>query len=215
MIIVLMGAPGAGKGTQADLLVEKSGYRKISTGDALRKHVKLGTKVGKIAGEIMARGELVPDSVLLEVLKEEMGTNKSEVIILDGYPRNLSQAETLKQLVEETHPVKGCIHLDVARSDIVSRLSGRRVCTGCGATYHVLANPPKSEGVCDKCSAALYQRADDDSKSVSVRLDVYDSTTQPVLDYYRQRGLYCRINGAGVTDEIFRELGAAITTCLN
>jgi adenylate kinase len=215
MIIVLMGAPGAGKGTQADLLAEKVGYRKISTGDALRKHVKLGTKVGKIAGEIMARGELVPDAVLLEVLKEEMGTNQNEVIVLDGYPRNLSQAETLKQLVEAVHPVKGCIHLDVARNDIVARLSGRRVCTGCGATFHVSANPSKKEGVCDKCNSALYQRADDDAKSVSVRLDVYDSTTQPVLNYYRERGLYCRINGAGLTGEIFKELGDAITTCLN
>jgi adenylate kinase len=215
MIIVLMGAPGAGKGTQADLLTERSGYRKISTGDALRKHVKAGTTVGKIAGEIMARGELVPDNVLLDVLKEEMGSNPKEVIILDGYPRNLNQAETLRAVVEGIHPVKGCIHLDVERSDIVSRLSGRRVCSSCGTSFHVSANPPKKDGVCDKCGSGLYQRPDDDAKSISVRLDVYDRTTQPVLDYYRNRGLYCKINGAGVTDEIFRELGDAITTCLN
>jgi|694.fasta_scaffold42452_2 adenylate kinase len=214
MIIVLMGAPGAGKGTQADLLVERSGYRKISTGDALRKHVKLGTPVGKQAGEIMARGELVPDQVLLQVLKEEIGSNPKEVIILDGYPRNLSQAETLKTVVEGTHPVVGCMHLDVSRQDIVSRLSGRRVCSGCGASFHVTANPPKKEGVCDKCTASLYQRPDDDPKSISVRLDVYDKTTEPVLDYYRKRGLYSKINGGGVTNEIFKELTGAIVTCL-
>jgi len=214
MIIVLMGAPGAGKGTQADLLVERSGYRKISTGDALRKHVKLGTPVGKQAGEIMARGELVPDQVLLQVLKEEIGSNPKEVIILDGYPRNLSQAETLKSVVEGAHPVVGCMHLDVSRQDIVSRLSGRRVCSGCGASFHVTANPPKKEGVCDKCAASLYQRPDDDPKSISVRLDVYDKTTEPVLDYYRKRGLYSKINGGGVTNEIFKELTGAIVTCL-
>jgi adenylate kinase len=214
MIIVLMGAPGAGKGTQADLLVERSGYRKISTGDALRKHVKLGTPVGKQAGEIMARGELVPDQVLLQVLKEEIGSNPKEVIILDGYPRNLSQAETLKTVVEGAHPVVGCMHLDVSRQDIVSRLSGRRVCSGCGTSFHVTANPPKKEGVCDKCTASLYQRPDDDPKSISVRLDVYDKTTEPVLDYYRKRGLYSKINGGGVTNEIFKELTGAIVTCL-
>lgn len=214
MIIVLMGAPGAGKGTQADMLVERSGYRKISTGDALRKHVKLGTPVGKQAGEIMARGELVPDQILLQVLKEEIGSNPKEVIILDGYPRNLSQAETLKSVVETTHPVVGCMHLDVSRQDIVTRLSGRRVCSGCGASFHVSANPPKKEGVCDKCSASLYQRPDDDPKSISVRLDVYDKATEPVLDYYRKRGLYRKINGGGVTNEILKELTGAIVTCL-
>lgn len=214
MIIVLMGAPGAGKGTQADLLTERSGYRKISTGDALRKHVKLGTAVGKHAGEIMARGELVPDNVLLDVLKEEMGSNPKEIIILDGYPRNLSQAETLKQVVEGVHPVGACIHLDVVRDDIVARLSGRRVCSNCGASFHVTANPPRKAGVCDKCGSGLYQRPDDETKSISVRLDVYDRTTQPVLDFYKQRGLYCRISGGGVTDEIFKELNGAIATCL-
>ncbi|MEI6398279.1 MAG: adenylate kinase [Pseudomonadota bacterium] len=215
MIIVLMGAPGAGKGTQADMLTDQVGYRKISTGDALRKHVKLGTPVGKQAADIMARGELVPDNVLLEVLREEIGSNPKEVVVLDGYPRNLTQAETLRQVVEGVHPVRGCVHLDVDRSAIVERLSGRRVCSSCGTSFHVSANPPKKDGVCDKCGASLYQRPDDDAKSISVRLDVYDRSTEPVLDYYRQRGLYCKVNGAGVTDEIFRELRDAISTCLN
>ena len=215
MIIVLMGAPGAGKGTQADLLSERAGYRKISTGDALRKHVKLGTTVGKLAAEIMARGELVPDNVLLDVIKEEIGPKSSEVIILDGYPRNLAQAETLMNVVEGTHPVRACIHLDVSRNALLGRLSGRRVCSGCGTSFHVSANPPKKEGLCDKCGGSLYQRPDDDAKSVSVRLDVYDNSTKAVLDYYRQRGKYCKVNGEGVTAEIFKELTNAISTCLN
>jgi len=215
MIIVLMGAPGAGKGTQADMLTDKVGYRKISTGDALRKHVKLGTTVGKQAGDIMARGELVPDNVLLEVLKEEIGSDPKEVVVLDGYPRNLAQAETLQKVVEGVHPVRGCVHLDVNRDAIVARLSGRRVCSNCGTSFHVSANPPKKDGICDRCGSALYQRPDDDAKSISVRLDVYDRSTEPVLDYYKKRGLYCKVNGTGVTDEIFRELRDAIGTCLN
>lgn len=214
MIIVLMGAPGAGKGTQADLLSERVGYRKISTGDALRKHVKLGTPVGKQAGEIMARGELVPDNVLLQVLKEELGSNPKEIVILDGYPRNLAQAETLKQVVESVHPVLCCAHLDVGREDIIARLSGRRTCSGCGASFHISANPPKKQGVCDKCGAALIQRPDDDAKSIAVRLDVYDKATEPVLDYYRQRGLYQRVNGGGQTDQIFGDLKGVINSCL-
>lgn len=214
MIIVLMGAPGAGKGTQADLLSERAGYRKISTGDALRKHVKLGTPVGKQAGEIMARGELVPDNVLLQVLKEELGSNPKEIVILDGYPRNLTQAETLREVVEGVHPVVCCAHLDVGREDIVSRLSGRRTCSGCGASFHVTANPPKKQGVCDKCGAALIQRPDDDAKSIAVRLDVYDKATQPVLDYYRKRNLYQRVNGGGQTDQIFGDLSGVINSCL-
>ncbi len=214
MIIVLMGAPGAGKGTQADLLSERAGYRKISTGDALRKHVKLGTQVGKQAGEIMARGELVPDNVLLQVLKEELGSNPKEIVILDGYPRNLAQAETLKEVVEGVHPVVCCAHLDVRRDDIIARLSGRRTCSGCGASFHVSANPPKKQGVCDKCGSNLIQRPDDDAKSIAVRLDVYDKATEPVLDYYRKRNLYNRVNGGGQTDQIFGDLKGVINSCL-
>lgn len=215
MIIVLMGAPGAGKGTQADLLNDRAGFRKISTGDALRKHVKLGTPVGKQAGAIMARGELVPDDVLLNVLKEELGTDPKEILVLDGYPRNLSQAETLRDVVEGVHPVACCAHLEVPRDDIIVRLSGRRTCPSCSATFHVVANPPKTDGICDKCGTALVQRPDDEAKSIAVRLDVYDRATQPVLDYYQKRGLYRKVRGAGVTDEIFKELKDVIASCLN
>lgn len=214
MIIVLIGAPGAGKGTQADLLVEKLGYRKFSTGDALRKHVKQGTAIGKQAEAIMARGDLVSDDVLLEILRAELGTNSAETVILDGYPRNVAQAETLKRVLEEVHPVKGCVHLDVDREELIARLSGRRVCSSCGSSFHVTANPPKASGVCDKCGGQLIQRPDDDAKSISVRLDVYERNTQPVLDFYRDRGLYCRVKGTGSPAEIFRQLQDVIASCL-
>jgi adenylate kinase len=215
MIIVLMGAPGAGKGTQADLLSEMNGYRKVSTGDALRKHVKLGTPIGKKAEQIMSRGELVSDDVLLEVIKEEVGLNPKEVVILDGYPRNLTQAETLQQVLDGIHSVKGCVHLEVERASIIQRLSGRRVCSSCGTSFHVTSNPSKKEGVCDKCGSSLYQRPDDDPKSIAVRLDVYDKATAPVLQFYKTQGLYCQVNGSGATDEIFRELKDVIVSCLS
>lgn len=212
MIFLLIGAPGAGKGTQADLLADHAGFVKISTGDALRRQVKLGTPVGKQAEAIMARGELVPDKILLEIIKEELSTKTDKNVILDGYPRNVSQAETLKTL-EDYYPVKGCIHLDVRRDVLIERLSGRRVCGNCQSTFHVTASPSKVPGVCDKCGKDLVQRADDEPKSISVRLDVYDQNTQPVLDFYKGRNLYCRINGYGQPIDIFNEIKAVIDDC--
>lgn len=209
MIVVLTGAPGAGKGTQADILVEKGGFRKLSTGDALRKHVKLGTDIGKVAGAIMERGELVPDDVLFKVLRAELGADKKEVVLLDGYPRNVAQAETLATL-GEVHPVKLAVHLDVPKEELISRLSGRRVCSGCGATYHVDNNPTKKTGLCDKCGGAVVQRADDRAEAVAVRLDVYEKNTRPVLDYYAKKGLYKKVDGAGETDVVFARLKGMI-----
>lgn len=210
MIVVLTGAPGAGKGTQADLLASRGGFRKFSTGDALRKHVKVGTDIGKIAGAIMERGDLVPDDVLFKILKEELsGVDPKEVVLLDGYPRNIPQAEALETL-KATQPVKGAIHLDVARSELVSRLSGRRVCSTCGATFHVTENPPKQVGVCDKDGGSLTQRPDDKPESVAVRLDVYEKNTFPILDYYEKKGLYLKVPGSGAPEAVYGSLKQAI-----
>ncbi len=209
MIVVLTGAPGAGKGTQADLLADRKGFRKLSTGDALRKHVKAGTEIGKIAGKIMEKGELVPDDVLFKILTAELGPNSKEVVLLDGYPRNISQAETLATL-KSVHPVKAVIHLDVAREELISRLSGRRVCASCGSTFHVSANPPKMAGICDKCGNTLQQRADDNPESVAVRLDVYEKNTRPILDFYAKQGNYRKVPGVGTTEEIYKRLMAII-----
>lgn len=209
MIVVLTGAPGAGKGTQADILAERCGYRKLSTGDALRKHVKNGTEIGKIAGAIMERGELVPDDVLFRILKEELGTNAKDVVLLDGYPRNLSQAQTIDGL-DGVHKIKGVIHLDVPRQDLIARLSGRRVCASCGATFHVTSNPSKKEGVCDRDGGELQQRKDDKPEAVAVRLDVYEKNTRPILEHYEKKGLYRKVRGLGSTESIYKELKVAI-----
>jgi len=209
MIVVLTGAPGAGKGTQADILAERCGYRKLSTGDALRKHVKNGTEIGKIAGAIMERGELVPDDVLFRILKEELGSNPKDVVLLDGYPRNLSQAQTIDGL-DGVHKIKGVIHLDVPRQDLISRLSGRRVCASCGATFHVSSNPPRKDGVCDRDGGELQQRKDDKPEAVAVRLDVYEKNTRPILEHYEKKGLYRKVKGLGSTESIYKELKGAI-----
>jgi adenylate kinase len=209
MILVLTGAPGAGKGTQADLIAERMGFRKISTGDALRNQIKLGTPIGKQAAEFMNHGRLVPDDTLFGVLKQELGQNTKEKILLDGYPRNVEQAKALDTLAE-VHPVKGAVQLDVPKEDIVGRISGRRVCGTCGATFHIHASPPKKEDVCDKCQAALICRPDDQPDKVLVRLQVYDQSTRPVLDYYKAKGLCWAVNGVGETEAIYRELKKVI-----
>lgn len=205
MIVVLTGAPGAGKGTQADLLADKAGYRKVSTGDALRKHVKLKTPIGQQAEAVMARGDLVSDEILFQILREELGPDAREKILLDGYPRNVAQAKTLDSL-KERHPVVAAIHLDVDATELVSRLSGRRVCSKCGASFHVSMTPPKVANRCDKCGESLQQRPDDREESVRTRLSVYESTTKPVLDYYREKGLYHRVDGLGSTQDVFTKL---------
>ena len=210
MIVVLTGAPGAGKGTQADLLAMRCGFRKLSTGDALRKHVKAGTEIGKIAGSIMERGELVSDDVLFRILKEELSSiAKTDVVLLDGYPRNAAQAETLDSLKDQ-QPVKAAIQLEVPRTELISRLSGRRVCGNCGTSFHVSENPPRKEGVCDKCSSALVQRPDDKPESIAVRLDVYEKNTRPVLDFYRKKGVFRQVEGTGKPEEIYQSLKKVI-----
>lgn len=211
MIVVLTGAPGAGKGTQASKLSERCGHRKVSTGDALRRQVKLGTPIGQKAGALMAKGELVPDDVLFEVLREELGPGKKgEVILLDGYPRKISQAETLETL-RESHPVGGAIQLEVPREELIARLSGRRVCEDCGATYHLVNSPPKNGTHCDACnSEKLIQRSDDNPESVAYRLDVYEQNTRPILDFYKKSGCYTEVDGSKGTEEVFQQLEAEI-----
>jgi len=210
MIVVLTGAPGAGKGTQADELQAKLGFRKFSTGDALRKHIRQGTQIGKVAGALVEAGKLVPDDVLFDILKTELGNDSDEKILLDGYPRNVKQAETLKKL-ENVHPVRMAIHLDVAQNELVERLSGRRVCGKCGKSYHVKFNPPKDASKCDACGGGLTQRADDHPDKVSVRLKVYEQETKPVLDFYKSAGLYKEVDGSQEPGEVFNELKRALT----
>lgn len=202
MIYIFIGSPGAGKGTQAELLAERCGFFTLSTGEALRKHVRLGTEVGKAAKQVMDRGELVSDEILLNILKEELGAAQKDRVILDGYPRNLRQAETLG-LGIFGHEIKGVLHLDLDQSLLVERLSGRLVCRECGATYHRDSNPPTKSGVCDKCQGEVYQRADDSAESVKKRLEVYQQATTPVLDFYKKQGKYLKVDGNGEIEEVF------------
>lgn len=162
MILILVGPPGGGKGTQADLLVERKAYRKLSTGDALRKNVKAGTEIGKLAESYMVAGRLVPDDVLARVLAQEVGDIKGK-LILDGYPRNAAQAESLHTIVGSYENVRVLV-IDVDDEQVVKRICGRRVCSQCGANYHVEFSRPKSEGKCDKCEGKIIQRTDDDEK---------------------------------------------------
>jgi len=210
VIVVLTGAPGAGKGTQADLLARREGYRKLSTGDALRKHVKAATEIGLLAGAVMERGELVSDDLLFLILKEELSSiSQAETILLDGYPRNLAQAQALDTLAA-IHPVTAAVLLDVPRDELVSRLSGRRVCGGCGTSFHITEQPSKVDGICDRCGGQLGQRPDDKPASVAVRLDVYEKTTRPILEYYRKKGVFREVVGTGEPEVVFQALKLAI-----
>jgi len=209
LIVILTGAPGAGKGTQADLLAQREGFRKISTGDALRKHIKEGTEIGNKAKSIMAEGKLVPDSVLLGILQSELEAAEGFPILLDGYPRNVAQAKALQQLVG-TEGIRGAILLEVDPAALVQRISGRRTCVNCGASYHIFTNPPKMDKVCDRCGSEVLQRPDDTEEKVKVRLGVYESETRPVLDFFKDLGLYHRVDGNGNTESVYKALAAQL-----
>jgi len=211
LIVVLTGAPGAGKGTQADLIAEKLGFKKVSTGDALRRQIQLGSEIGKQAQSIMAEGRLVPDSVLLGILKSELDAAGGKPVLLDGYPRNLAQAKALQALVGGG-AIKAVVHLDVDYQSLANRITGRRTCLQCGASYHIVNSPPKVSGVCDKCAGSLIQRPDDDAEKVKTRLQIYENDTRPILDFYRDLGLYHRVDGNSASSKVFADVSALLQT---
>lgn len=214
MHIILLGAPGAGKGTQADMLAEQHGIPHIAPGDIFRQAVKNGTPLGVNAREYMDRGQLVPDEIVVGMMRERLAQpDCRKGFILDGFPRTVAQADALAQTLAELGlPLDRAINLDVSEGELVRRLTGRRVCPNCGATYHVLFNPPGREGVCDACGGTLVQRDDDREETVRKRLEVYAVQTQPLIDYYRERGLLAEVNGeqplAAVAGEIARIAGS-------
>jgi adenylate kinase len=213
VFILFLGAPGAGKGTQAVKLSEKLGIPHISTGDMFREAVSKGTELGKKAKEYMDRGELVPDEVVIGIVKERISQPDCEKgCILDGFPRTVAQAEALDSALSELgKKVDFVINVEVGEDEIIRRLTGRRTCRNCGAVYHVVFNPPKSGEVCDVCGGELYQRDDDTEETVRNRLKVYEEKTAPLIDYYRTRGVLYGVNGEqpveDVTAEIERLLG--------
>jgi adenylate kinase len=205
MNIILLGPPGAGKGTQAKRLIDKYGIPQISTGDMLRAALKAGTPLGLEAKKFMDQGALVPDSVVIGLVKERIQKDDCRSgYMLDGFPRNVSQAETLdKMLGELGQKIDHVVNIDVPKEELIGRLTGRRTCRNCGAGFHVMFDPPKATGVCDKCSGELYQRDDDNETTVKSRLDVYDNQTKPLTDYYQKQGKVRNIPGVGQMGEIF------------
>jgi adenylate kinase len=208
MRIVLLGAPGAGKGTQAKMLIEKYKIPQISTGDILRKAVADGTPLGKEAKAIMERGELVPDKIVLGLVQERLKQDDCKKgFILDGFPRNTIQAEALDKLLNDIKmPLDSALSVDVPKDDLMKRLTGRRTCKKCQQMYNIYYSPSKKEGVCDKCGGELFQRGDDKEETIKKRLDVYDAQTAPLIDYYKKKGILKSVIGTGSIDEIFKKV---------
>jgi adenylate kinase len=202
--VVLLGPPGAGKGTQAKLLREEFEACQVSTGDILRKAVADQSPVGKEAAEYINRGALVPDSVIIKLVAERLKENDCRNgFILDGFPRTIPQAQSLEAILKEMGlALQRVLLVQVPAGLIVERLAGRRTCRVCGAPYHRSFDPPKREDVCDRCGGELLQRDDDREETVRARLDVYDTQTLPLVDYYRQRGILREIDGVGKVEDI-------------
>lgn len=212
MNIILLGPPGAGKGTQAKRMIDQYGIPQISTGDMLRAALKEGTPLGLEAKKFMDQGALVPDSVVIGLVKERIQKGDcAKGYMLDGFPRNVSQAEALdKMLGELSQTINHVVCVEVPSEELVGRLTGRRTCRGCGAGFHVMFDPPKKESVCDKCGAELYQRDDDNEATVTSRLKVYESQTKPLIDYYEKQAKLRRINGVGSMGEIFDRIRSVL-----
>ena len=212
MYILLMGPPGAGKGTQAEKLIREYGIPQISTGDMFRAAVKSGTALGKEAKSYMDKGALVPDSVTVGIVKERLAQDDCKKgWILDGFPRTTAQASALDAILHDLGiQLTAVLDFNVNRDDLVKRVSGRLVCRQCGASFHKEFRPPKQEGVCDNCGGELYQRADDNEVTVRERLTVYDTSTKPLIDYYKVSGRYYEITGDQSMDKVFADVQAAL-----
>ena len=205
MNIILLGPPGAGKGTQAKMLVEEYQIPQISTGDILRAAVKEGSPLGKEAKACMDKGELVPDSVVIGIVEERIQQpDCAKGYMLDGFPRTVPQAEALDGMLQNlSSQIDHVVSIEVANAEPVGRITGRRTCRDCGAGFHVMFDPPEKEGVSDKCGGELYQRDDDNVETVTSRLDVYESQTLPLIEYYTAQGKIRTIDGVGDIKEIY------------
>jgi len=208
MNLILMGPPGAGKGTQAERIKAEFSIPHISTGDAFRAAMKQGTPLGLKAKEYVDAGRLVPDEVTIGIVRDRLREDDCRKgFMLDGFPRTIAQAEALDGILAELGSrIDHVINLKVDRDLLLARLTGRRICRSCGATYHLLFNPPAKEGVCDKCGGELYQRSDDTEEKVGTRLDEYINKTAPLLEYYAGRGLLRELDGERNIDEVTEEL---------
>lgn len=208
MKIIMLGAPGAGKGTQAKMIAEKCGIPHISTGDIFRANIKNGTELGAKAKEYMDKGLLVPDELVCDLVVDRIQQAVCEKgYILDGFPRTIPQAEALENALNAIEQkLDYAIDIDVPDENIINRMSGRRACVGCGATYHVLFNPTKVEGKCDVCGESLILRDDDKPETVKKRLDVYHTQTQPLIDFYTERKVLVEVDGTQSMDKVFDDI---------
>ena len=212
MKIIMLGAPGAGKGTQAKMIADKYTVPHISTGDIFRANIKEGTELGKKAKEYMDKGALVPDELTCDLVMDRIQQDDCKNgFVLDGFPRTIPQAEALTVALEKINQTMDfAIDIEVPDENIINRMGGRRACTGCGATYHIINIPPKKEGICDRCGEALVLRDDDKPETVKKRLEVYHDQTQPLIDYYKGQNILHEVDGTMEMSDVF----AAITALL-
>lgn len=208
MKIIMLGAPGAGKGTQAHMIAEKYHLPHVSTGDIFRANIKNGTELGKEAKGYMDRGELVPDELTVRILLDRVAQDDCKGgYILDGFPRNIPQAEVLEKELEKLgDKIDVAIDMEVPDESIIRRMSGRRACSSCGATYHIVNVPPKKEGVCDVCGEVLILRDDDKEETVQKRLDVYHAQTQPLIEFYTKKGILKTVDGTQDMMDVFQAI---------
>jgi adenylate kinase len=206
--LVLMGLPGAGKGTQAEKIVEEYGIPHISTGDMFRAAMKEGTELGLKAKSFMDKGELVPDEVTIGIVRERLSKDDCKKgFLLDGFPRTVPQAEALENILTDLErKIDYVINIDVDKNILMDRLTGRRICKSCGATYHLIFNPPAQEGICDRCGGELYQRADDNAETVQNRLEVNIKQAQPLLDFYNEKGYLRTLDGQRDISVVFADI---------
>lgn len=212
MNLLIMGPPGAGKGTQAEVLVKELQITHISTGDMFRAAIKEGTEMGLKAKEYMDAGKLVPDEVVVGMVKERLAKPDCQKgFLLDGFPRTIPQADSLSATLNQLGiKLDGVINVEVPRENLLERLTGRRICRSCGASFHVVFNSPKVEGKCDACGGELYQRDDDNAATVGNRLDVYEAQTQPLIDYYATSGVLMNINGDQEIQKVLADILAKL-----